>query len=90
MDPQISFFINFFIKNGSYSTIHTFKTYFAIVFSVFNFQFQQNKFYPNRLYENGKDNFGLSFNFPIYIFFFLMNKNGRSLGGATKVASLLG
>ena len=47
-DPQISFFIKFFIKNGSHSTIHTFKNYFATVFSVFSFQFQQNKFYPNR------------------------------------------
>ena len=37
MDPQISFFINFFIKNGSYGTIHTFKNYFATVFSVFSF-----------------------------------------------------
>ena len=27
------------IKNGSYDTIHTFKNYFAIVFSVFSFQF---------------------------------------------------
>ena len=34
MDPQISFFINFFIKNGSHSTIHTFKNYFAIMFSI--------------------------------------------------------
>ena len=25
MDPQISLFINFFIKNGSHDTIHTFK-----------------------------------------------------------------
>ena len=32
MDPQISFFITFFIKNGSHSTIHTFKNYFATVF----------------------------------------------------------
>ena len=47
-DPQISFFIKFFIKNGSYDTIHTFKNYFATVFLVFNFQIQQNKFYPNR------------------------------------------
>ena len=47
-DSQISFFINFFIKNGSYDTIHTFKNYFTIVFSVFSFQFQQNKFYSNR------------------------------------------
>ena len=36
-DPQISFFINFFIKNGSYSTIHIFKNYFVTVFSVFSF-----------------------------------------------------
>ena len=35
------FFINFFIKNGSHSTIHTFKNYFATVFSVFNFQFSK-------------------------------------------------
>ena len=46
-DPQILLFNNFFIKNGSHDTIHTFKNYFIIVFSVFNFQFQQNKFYPN-------------------------------------------
>ena len=48
MDLQISLFSNFFIKNESHSTIHTFKNYLAIVFSVFSFQFQQNKFYPNR------------------------------------------
>ena len=36
-DPQNSFFSNFFIKNGSYGIIHTFKNYFTIVFSVFNF-----------------------------------------------------
>ena len=47
MDPQITLFNNFFIKNGSYGTIYTFKNYFATVFSVFSFQFQQNKFYPN-------------------------------------------
>ena len=45
--PQTSLFINFFIKNGSHSTIHTFKNYFTTVFSVLSFQFQQNKFYPN-------------------------------------------
>ena len=48
MDPQITLFSNFFIKNGSHGTIYTFKNYFATVFSVFNFQLQQNKFYPNR------------------------------------------
>ena len=37
MDPQIPLFSNFFIKNGSHSTIHTFKNYFATVFSVFSF-----------------------------------------------------
>ena len=35
--PQTLLFINFFIKNGSHSTIHTFKNYFATVFSVFSF-----------------------------------------------------
>ena len=29
------------IKNGSHSTIHTFKNYFATVLSIFSFQFQQ-------------------------------------------------
>ena len=47
-DPQILFFINFFIKNGSHGTIYTFKNYFATVISAISFQFQQNKSYPNR------------------------------------------
>ena len=33
------------IKNGSHDTIHTFKNYFATVFSVFSFS--NNKFNPN-------------------------------------------
>ena len=48
IDPQIPLFSNFFIKNGSYSTIYTFKNYFATVISIISFQFQQNKSYPNR------------------------------------------
>ena len=48
MDPQISFFYQFFIKNGSYDIIYTFKNYFTTVISAINFQFQQNKSYPNR------------------------------------------
>ena len=32
--PQITLFSNFFIKNGSHNTIHTFKNYFVTVFSV--------------------------------------------------------
>ena len=48
MDPQISFFINFFIKNGSHGTIYTFKNYFSTVILAISFQFQQNKSYPNR------------------------------------------
>ena len=47
-DPKISFFINFFIKNGSYGTIYTYKNYFGTVISAISFQFQQNKSYPNR------------------------------------------
>ena len=39
LQKQTSFFIKTFIKNGSHSTIHTFKNYFATVFLVFNFQF---------------------------------------------------
>ena len=38
--PQISLFSNFFIKNESYGTIHTFKNYFATVF--FSFQLYSN------------------------------------------------
>ena len=47
IDPQTSLFSNFFIKNGSHGTIHTFKNYFDTVFLVFSFQFQQNKFYQH-------------------------------------------
>ena len=35
-DSQTFFFSNFFIKNWSHDTIHTFKNYFATIFSVFN------------------------------------------------------
>ena len=45
--PQTSLFSNFFIKNGSHGTSHTFKNYFVTMFSIFSFQFQQNKLYPN-------------------------------------------
>ena len=34
------------------STIHIFKNYFITVFSVINFQFSANKWYPNTLYMN--------------------------------------
>ena len=51
MNPQISFFINFFIKNGFHGTIYTFKNYFTTIILTINFQFQQNKSYPNRAFE---------------------------------------
>ena len=35
-------FQQIFLKTGSHGTIHTFKNYFATVFSIFN-----NKRYPN-------------------------------------------
>ena len=35
-DPQISFFNKTFTKNGSHSTIHTFKNYFATMFLIFS------------------------------------------------------
>ena len=35
-DAQTSFFTQTLIKNGSHSTIHTFKNYFVTVFSVFS------------------------------------------------------
>ena len=45
--PQIPLFSHFFIKNGSYGTIHTFKNYLATVFSVSVFNFSKNKLNPN-------------------------------------------
>ena len=54
-DSQISFFINFFIKNESHGTIYTFKNYFATVISAISFQFQQNKSYPNRPFHQPKE-----------------------------------
>ena len=45
-DSQTPLFSNFFIKNWSHGTIHTFKNYFTIVFSVFS----KNKLYPNGPY----------------------------------------
>ena len=41
--PTSTFFSKIIIKTESHGTIHTFKIYFATVFSVFN-----NKRYPNR------------------------------------------
>ena len=43
MGPASTDFSKFFFKIGSHDTIHTFKNYFVTVFSVFSFQFQQNK-----------------------------------------------
>ena len=68
-NPQILLFSNFFIKNESHDTIYTFKNYFAIMFSVFSFQFQQNKFYPNRPLE--------LLSKVITFFFFKNNKYSR-------------
>ena len=47
MDSQILLFSNFFIKNESHDTIHIFKNYFAVIFSVAVFSFSNNKFNPN-------------------------------------------
>ena len=47
MVPQIPLFSHFFIKNGSHDTIHTFKNYFATVFSVSIFSFSKKKLNPN-------------------------------------------
>ena len=67
--PQISFFINFFIKNGSHGTIYTFKNYFTTVMSVINFQFQQNKSYPNRRLGNNYSKY-------IYIYIYIHTHKG--------------
>ena len=49
-DPQIPLFNNFFIKNRSHDTIHTFKNDFITVFSVSIFSFNKNKLNPNESY----------------------------------------
>ena len=54
MDTQIILFTNFFIKNKSHDTIHTFKNYFTTVFSVTVFNFNKNKFNPNESYTQNK------------------------------------
>ena len=79
MDPQIPLFNNFFIKNWSHSTIYTFKNYFATMISAINFQFQQNKFYPNRplvfnqlfflTYASRSPHFSVSTTLPLPQFF---------------------
>ena len=56
-DPQITFFSNFFIKNESHGTIHTFKNYFTTVFSVSVFSFSKNKLNPNEPYIYTKMNY---------------------------------
>ena len=68
-NPQILFFSNFFIKNGSHDTIHTFKNYFVTVISVSVFSFSKNKLNPNGPY--------ISTNLPTLtskFFFFLIDK----------------
>ena len=52
--PITTDFSKFFFKTGLHSTIHTFKNYFATMFSILN-----NKQYPNRplvLELKGKEN----------------------------------
>ena len=48
-----SYFIKKNIKNESHSTIHTFKNYFATVFSIFSFQFSIFNFNNNKFNPNG-------------------------------------
>ena len=54
VDPMVTIYVpqnsakhRFLGKFGSYNTIHTFKNYFATVFSTISFQFSTNKQYPN-------------------------------------------
>ena len=74
MDPQISLFSKFFIKNKFHGTIYTFKNYFATVFfsfqfqlSIFSFQFQLSIF-SFQLYPNGP----LVYSTALHIFFFIL------------------
>ena len=80
--PQTSLFNNFLIKNGSHDTIHTFKNY--IYYSVFSFQFQQNKLYPNGPYIINLD---LNFYFSTYFSHYYTNVNG--LFFKTKISTFI-
>ena len=62
------------IKNGSYGTIHIFKNYFFIVFSVFSFS--NNKFNPN-----GPMVFIFSLLTLMIFFFFCGGGGGVGCGG---------
>ena len=66
------------IKNESHNTIHTFKNYFAIVFSVFSFS--NNKFNPN----------GPNIVFILFYFFTQKKKFKKNASGLGWVASQVG
>ena len=68
MDPQISLFNNFFIKNWSHGTIHTFKNYFTTVFFSFSFQFSAVSKRTLRLRLDPA--FASTFAFAFFFFFF--------------------
>ena len=53
--PQTLLFSNFFIKNGSHDTIHTFKNYFATVFFSFQFSAVFKRTLKNNWSNNYKD-----------------------------------
>ena len=66
------------IKNESHNTIHTFKNYFAIVFSVFSFS--NNKFNPN----------GPNIVFILFYFFTQKKKFKKNASGLGWVTSRVG
>ena len=69
--PTATLLKKIYIKNGSHGTIHVFKNYFTLVFSVFSFQ--QNKLYPNRQYPFGYGWKLMCLRFCFFFFFFLTN-----------------
>ena len=74
-DPQITLFNHFFIKNGSHSTIHTFKNYFVTVFLVFSFQ----------LYQTDPPSLFIQSSYSSHIYKYKTNKivQGRKIGSPT-------
>ena len=73
--PQIIFFSNFFIKNGSHGTIYTFKNYFTTIFSVSIFSFSKNKLNLNT--PNYSCVYVLHCVFLSFFFFFGSARNSR-------------
>ena len=81
---KLHFSATFLLKIGPTTLFTHLKIIFATVFSVFSFQFQQNKFYPNRPYIINLD---LNFYFSIYFSHYYTSVSG--LFFKTKISTFI-